>query len=257
MAALDVLAMQPDSKHAKRNEAIKVVQQALGDAELATLSLEHIENPPEQSKAPPTPTGPSYTCVTELPNPSSVAKILVGLFDHTPRWKLNSVINFATFARGYPTPADAVYAAKLMEAAEEWNSYKICVTFKWVPKLDDAAFVLAYGGTESKVLASAFFPNDKPLNTMYVYSYGFDKKDQAGYTNFGIMKNVFLHELGHVLGLRHEFAIEKEGGAVPFGSRDPHSIMSYTFPPKIQPSDIEGTKAFLTLPPVIDFVPDN
>ncbi|ERF74064.1 hypothetical protein EPUS_08112 [Endocarpon pusillum Z07020] len=257
MAALDVLTVQPESKHAKRNDAIKVVQQALGDAELATLSLEDLENPPEPSKASPTPTGPSYTCVTELPDPSSVASILVGFFDHTPRWKLNSVINFATYAHGYPTPADAVYAAKkLIEAAEEWNSYKIGVTFKWVPKLEDAAFVLEYGGPKGNVLASAFFPNNKPLNTMHVYSFGFDKTDQGGFTNFGIMKNVFLHELGHVLGLRHEFALT-EGGAVRFGSKNPDSVMSHKFPPEVQPSDIEGTKAFLTLPPVRDFVPDN
>lgn len=250
--------IQPNSKHAKRSGAIEAVQKAFGDGELATLSAEDLKNPPEQSKAPPTTTEPSYTCVTELSDPSSVASIVVGLFTHVPRWKLDSVINFATYAGGYPTPADAVYAAKkLIEAAEEWNSYKVGATFKWVADLNDAAFVLAYGGVKGTVLASAFFPNDQPLNSMLVYRHGFDKTERNGFTNYGIMKNVFLHELGHVLGLRHEFAIEAEGGAVRFGSKNPDSVMSYKFPPKVQPSDIEDTKSFFNLLPIKDFSPDN
>ncbi len=93
-------------------------------------------------------------------------------------------------------------------------------------------FLLAdAGGT----LARAFFPNTKDLNTMFVYKRAFDQDT----VNFQV--NIFAHELGHVLGFRHEFA-PQEGGAVLFGPRNPSSVMAYKFPPSIQPSDIASAK---------------
>ena len=62
-----------------------------------------------------------------------------------------------------------------------------------------------------------------------------------------ILKNIFLHELGHVIGLRHEFALSEEEeswAAVRFGTPNPISVMSYTFPPNIQQSDIDDTRRF-------------
>lgn len=191
---------------------------------------------------------------------------MVGLFKQIPRWKYDSVINFATYADGYPAPGDAIYAANcLIEAAEVWSSAKIGVTFKWVPNVEDAAFVLAYGGEKSRVLASAFFPSNSPLEFMYVYQHGFDKTEQTSkrgkFTNHGIMKNVFLHELGHVLGLRHEFAMNPdddfEGGAYRIGSANIESVMSYVFPPELQESDVQDARYFYKHPPIVDYSPDN
>ena len=70
---------------------------------------------------------------------------------------------------------------------------------------------------------------------------------------------MFLHELGHVLGLRHEFAIESEqgSGAMRLFSTDKESIMSYYFPPQIQESDKKDLRAFYSLPQLKDFVPNN
>jgi hypothetical protein len=78
------------------------------------------------------------------------------------------------------------------------------------------------------------------LNNVYVYQKAFE----TGYINY--LKNILTHELGHVLGLRHEFAPEKEPGtgAIVWGPRNPLSVMSYTFPPQIQPSDRVYTKTF-------------
>jgi hypothetical protein len=133
-----------------------------------------------------------------------------------------------------------------------------------VPNVDDAAFVLAYGGKLGTVLASAFFPSDSPLETLYVYQHGFDKTERitkrGKHTNYGIMKNVFLHELGHVLGLRHEFAMNVEtleGGAIRMGSANIESVMSYVFPPELQESDIQDTRYFYKHPPIVDYSPDN
>lgn len=106
-----------------------------------------------------------------------MASILVGLFAEIPRWKYGSTINFAAYAGGYPQPADAQFAAlRLWEAAQQWNSYDLGVNsydlgvkFALVGKLEDAAFVLEYGGAKGSVLASACFPNSQPLNTLFVY----------------------------------------------------------------------------------------
>ena len=230
---------------------------------IETLSLSDLSKPPpDVEPAAPEPSGPQYTCITQEADPVSTASIVVGLFKTIPRWKLGSTINFAVSATGYPTPADAVYAAKkLIEAADEWNSYNVGVKFKFVPNVNDAAFVLAYGGVKGTVLASAFFPNAAELNTLWVYSYAFDQTVRdGGWSNYSIMKNVFLHELGHVLGLRHEFALDAdrfEGGAYRFGTTNPLSIMSYEFPPKVQESDILDLRAFYKLPILELFTPDN
>jgi hypothetical protein len=105
--------------------------------------------------------------------------------------------------------------------------------------LADAEFVMGYGGANGSVLASAFFPNGNDLNNLYVYQLAFDAK----YVSY--LSNILIHELGHVLGLRHEFAPEKEGqGAIVFGPRDPLSVMSYSFPPEMQVSDCINTKLF-------------
>ncbi|KAH6658668.1 hypothetical protein BKA67DRAFT_488290, partial [Truncatella angustata] len=188
-----------------------------------------------------------YTCSSEKlvkPLANSDPKALwIGFFDYIPRWKKNSVIKYATSSHGYPSLGYAAYAAtQLRLAAEEWNDVTgVPVKFEWVGDLDEAAFVLQYGGDKGTVLAEAFFPDEKPLNILYVYKGSFQP------TMLPMLRNIFLHELGHVLGLRHEFANQEggaEGGAVKWGKSNPDSVMSYVFPPTIQDSDKTDLVAF-------------
>jgi hypothetical protein len=203
---------------------------------------------PQFKKAPPgiNETGPaalfavpqvgSYMCVTQR----TLSSIIIGMGKSIPRWKKGKV-KWAALKVGYPSLAHASYATyKLAQAADEWNSHNIGVTFEWVSRIDDAAFVLEYGGKKGNVLAEAFFPNSDPLNNLFVYKGAFTQE------NLPILKNIFLHELGHVLGLRHEFALKEEESwaAVRFGTANPISVMSYTFPPTIQQSDVADTKEF-------------
>ncbi len=60
-----------------------------------------------------------------------------------------------------------------------------------------SVLLLADGGD---TLARAFFPNAEDLNTVFVYKRAFDP-DTVNYQS-----NIFAHEVGHIIGLRHEFA---------------------------------------------------
>lgn len=136
-----------------------------------------------------------------------------------------------------------------------------------VAKLEDAEFVLGYAGDQGGLVAQAFFPNANDLENMTVYKRAFDADLKPHMWRF------FLHELGHVLGLRHEFAMDPpsikhprtEGGATQLGPRDPLSVMHYRDdPPMITAFDEETTRAFYDIPggnvglvPLQLFVPDN
>ena len=60
-----------------------------------------------------------------------------------------------------------------------------------------------------------------------------------------ILRNVFLHEIRHILGLRHKFAVAEEGySALRFMDDNPESIMACTAKPTIQNTDVVGVEAF-------------
>ncbi|KAJ0135321.1 ustiloxin B cluster transcription factor ustR [Fusarium oxysporum f. sp. albedinis] len=140
---------------------------------------------------------------------------------------------------GFESQEDADYAAmQLAIAADAWNKADIGVTFEWVHLAKDATFVLYHAGNGDGTLAQAFFPNGDDLSSMLVFSDAFTPEWKPN------MWKVFTHELGHVLGLRHEFAIASLAGL----PMDPKSVMTYApEPPEIQESDIESTKMFYSL----------
>ncbi|KAK4450431.1 hypothetical protein QBC34DRAFT_460837 [Podospora aff. communis PSN243] len=179
--------------------------------------------------------------------------IMVGLNKECPRWVPGSVIKWVALKEGFKTDADAAYAANQLHlACEKWNELNIGVTFEWVTKLQDASFALCHGGDNGSVLASAFFPNGNDLNMMLVYNAAFSMKLWSDN-----MWKVFTHELGHVLGLRHEFALDinpetgaefEAFGAVRLGPRNPLSVMAYRgTPPEFQEDDVKSTRAFYAL----------
>jgi len=71
------------------------------------------------------------------------------------------------------------------------------------------------------VLASAFFP-DAGRHTLQLYPTLFEQSKQE-------QVETMAHELGHVFGLRHFFALrlERSWPAVIFGDHEPFSIMNY------------------------------
>ena len=209
-------------------------------------------------------------------------QIVLGVGNIVPRWDTSKgPTNLKWFlkAETFPSPAEAQFSAQALDkAAADWNEYKIGVTFSQTTNKAQANFFLVYEvNTDATkgVFASAFFPNQSDQDVK-VFKYALEPANRDN------LKAFLLHELGHVFGLRHEFAVEgdfsggslnilnwnwPEGqGAVQFMNKNPDSVMSYRLPPKIQPSDVEGLRAFYKLkggqpvdgksgPPVTDYVP--
>ncbi|RAH53125.1 zincin [Aspergillus piperis CBS 112811] len=240
---------------------LEALQEAVGSRGLKTLAPDSVDSPELQnlrrSLANSTATAPGrYTCSSEKPLPVTIrginnrATLQGGFRGVIPRWKPDNPpqpINFAAFANGYPRPGLALLAANaLRDAANDWNKLDLGVKFEWVEDISKASFVLSYAGNQEGVLAEAFFPNEDDLSYLNVYSAAF----QPGKIQY--LKNIFLHELGHVLGLRHEFAPEledtKDDFSVQFGPRNPLSVMGYEFPPQLQTSDIDSAQAFYRFP---------
>jgi hypothetical protein len=125
--------------------------------------------------------------------------------------------------------------ANLAAAANEWS--KACpscgVKFVHVDELDaknptpeNVLFVARYRDVGGAFIAAAFFAND-PQNTRFL------EIDPSYFTTAFDRVGVFRHELGHVLGYRHEH-IRGVPGCSPEGGKwtvitpyDPKSVMHY------------------------------
>ncbi|MBT9560867.1 MAG: hypothetical protein IV100_32885, partial [Myxococcales bacterium] len=163
---------------------------------------------------------------------SNVLGLYVGWNGKIALWQPGSIIRWGVWVESFPSVQEAHYAgAQLVLAAQAWNAVNAGVSFEYADSSANATFLLAFAGDGGNMYAEAFFPNDAPLSVLKVYKRAFAERD--------VMANIFLHELGHVLGLRHEFA-DMEGGAQIWGTRNPNSVMSYEFPPQMQDSDKRG-----------------
>ncbi|OTA79526.1 hypothetical protein M434DRAFT_38301 [Hypoxylon sp. CO27-5] len=162
----------------------------------------------------------NYCCRTE---PDSTAAINLGFKNTIYRWTPQSTITY-NVNKFFPKSKLAHAMKCLNEAAVEWNKANIGVQFKRVPDNTPAVFQLAYATGNRGWLACAFFPNAKLEDRqLYICERAFEQL----YSPW--MANIFSHELGHILGLRHDFAPEREKHypCVVWGSRNLSSVMNY------------------------------
>jgi hypothetical protein len=198
--------------------------------------------------------------------PDQPDSIVVGYGEIVPRWDVKTsgprTLEYFVEEGSFPSPSLARTSAKEFQAAaDSWNELELGIKISETNDAVNANFYLVYRvnklQSEIGTLARAFFPHEINEDVI-VFSRAFQSD------SLPILKNIFQHEIGHILGLRHEFAIAREGaGAVLFMEPNEKSVMSYKFPPKIQDSDREQITEFYALAngymidgsPVTDFQP--
>ncbi|KAI0883812.1 uncharacterized protein GGS22DRAFT_166145 [Annulohypoxylon maeteangense] len=174
----------------------------------------------------------------------SICSINIGMDDIIYRWKLGSVIKYNVNRSSFPEVEQATYATKCLEkAAGKWNDGDVGVRFERVSDDAKAVFQLVYEPIDKDHggrLAHSFLAwSQYTLERLLVYKLAF------GHPHYS-MVNVFCHELGHILGLRHEFSLEREMAcsSVQWGSRNSLSIMTYHKSSSLQETDITELKQF-------------
>src|SRR3569833_387605 len=117
-----------------------------------------------------------------------------------PIRKPGSEVLYAVDLGSFPATASAEIVGRALDnAATQWNDREAGATFRRAAANNHSAFVLRCAIGPADVLARAFFA-DADDRTLYVYALAFLELSPDN------MTRVFLHELGHILGLRHEFA---------------------------------------------------
>jgi hypothetical protein len=169
-------------------------------------------------------------------------------------WPKGTKLNWIARKDGYPSEADALFAARACyTAAEAWNrALAGRIEFVYTDFFSDACFQLTYSEDLGDALAQAFGPDDykEDLNEVIISALQLGDPKYRPKT-----ANVLAHELGHVVGMRHAHAQEDMPGtpghledngidseSVFFGHKQDQmsddSIMAYTESLRIHCSDI-------------------
>ncbi|OTA97987.1 hypothetical protein M426DRAFT_70609 [Hypoxylon sp. CI-4A] len=161
----------------------------------------------------------------------TTTRIRVGHGESIPRWVKGSTIKYVVYYESFGDANLADFVAKkAAEATGMWMD--IGVKFEEVPRDQPATFQIYYfdlpADGDTNVGAESFYPQDKP-GTLSVYKVALRKP------NIEYLANILAHEIGHILGLRHEFAGEfngqtkqlKEVKSLLWGKENRDSIMNY------------------------------
>jgi hypothetical protein len=153
------------------------------------------------------------------------------------RWSPNTVLRYCVLQHTFPRQEWYEEIVTNMQlATQAWEA--ICgVRFEYVPEFDTSnsvrpegvLFPVRYIGAGGAFIAAAFFPND-PANRRRVLI------DPSYFTTTFDHVGVLRHELGHVIGFRHEHirsgapAVcphEDTTGTINLTHYDPKSVMHY------------------------------
>ncbi|MFI5892245.1 matrixin family metalloprotease [Actinoplanes sp. NPDC051513] len=160
----------------------------------------------------------------------------------TLRWRPGTKLTYAVWRPTFPTDAEHEKVVDGMAAATAaWQS--ICgFEFEYVPAKDtdenlqfgDVSFPVVRQDGGGNTIAMAFFPDD-PVNQRLVWVFDGYFSGNGGFDPVGVLR----HELGHVLGFRHEhirpeapdlFNPESLEHTVEITAYDPTSVMHYVAP---------------------------
>ncbi|KAK0620694.1 hypothetical protein B0T14DRAFT_481701 [Immersiella caudata] len=146
-----------------------------------------------------------FRCATQPANSDLIhAACVGGEQKRFSRWKPGCTVRFTVVEASFPSRKWARFARHaLVKAAEDWNAKEVGVRFQPVRQSERAVFALKYYRAPSEYLADAFAPDSKN-RTLYIFNTSLHREYWPHLTN------LFRHELGHVLGLRHDDAATRE-----------------------------------------------
>jgi hypothetical protein len=155
-----------------------------------------------------------------------IAAICVGMDTYIARWTKGALLTYNVDRGSFPS--EEQYSTTLNAfniAAGIYNSFNLGVTLQY---MDSKASVFALVYTKNcpqtkTFLESAFFPDARPEErVLNIYAKAYYLPNEA-------LLPIFLHALGHIYGLRHEFAFKKEKKCASklFGKHNHDSIMNY------------------------------
>ncbi|KAK0722670.1 hypothetical protein B0T26DRAFT_826495 [Lasiosphaeria miniovina] len=160
-----------------------------------------------------------------------------------PRWKPGSDLRFAFWESSFPPSHNAKRVEKaLTVAVDDWSRRKV-VQLRRVVLDEPHVFVVAYSAQKRQHYAEAFFP-DSDKRVLRIFEEALSVKCD------GFLAEILRHELGHILGLRHDNAGVAEGDcpSAALTPPNPDSIMMSPLAAKgIQESDFEALKMLYSM----------
>lgn len=168
----------------------------------------------------------------------------VGNETHVPRWEEGSILTYSVNFCSFPGAQERSLAEKALEqATKPWNDMELGITLQPAMKGKTAVFELVFSPNISdsdRTLARAFPPDTRIKDRkLVVYAKQFDP------VYVDSMANTFLHEIGHILGLRHEF--QENIPSILFGEANDLSVVNQLGHPSllhIQQTDSTWTRKF-------------
>jgi len=177
--------------------------------------------------------------VLEIKTEGKTAKLIaIGDNNRPLRWAPGVVLSYHIRKETFTDAEYRDVRANMNAATKAWMD--ICgVEFNHVVELDNpqvrgtrkTLFDVRKVDAHGAFIAAAFFPNDPPERRILVIDPSYFSPS-LGFDTIGVLR----HELGHVLGFRHEHirsgappSCPKEDLAhtIPLGSYDPQSVMHY------------------------------
>ena len=217
------------------------------ETEIEGRTLEHGTSGGPQ---PPDRGATKFRCLTERDNSAHIHSACIGAEQKRfSRWKPGSVVTFTVITASFPSRGWAKFAQRaLVEAANDWNSKDIGVTFRPADPGDRAVFALKYYRAPSSFIADGFAPDSKK-RILYVFEAPLRREHRQH------LSNLFRHELGHILGLRHENAATQETGvpsveltpANTLSIMNPFTTFSHMAQHSIQESDVAAVRKLCAL----------
>lgn len=174
--------------------------------------------------------------------PLDETKRLVGILDENNRivrWAKGLVLTYTVLKSSFADATQYQIVVNRMRAATAAWEAACGVTFGHLAEFDDGSqpstpgplFVVRGANTNGEVIAAAFFPNDPPAERRVIIDPVFFSPTM-GFNPTGVLR----HELGHVLGFRHEHIRpdaplvcpdESLGNTIDLTVYDPKSVMHY------------------------------